>query len=72
VAVATQESAIGVVLPAAHSAQVPEQAAEVRPACDPKVPAGHSVQVAAPAIENVPEGQGVQAVPIAMEPAAHD
>jgi hypothetical protein len=41
----------GAVLPVGHDAHTPEQAAVVRPACAPYVPAGHSVHATAPANE---------------------
>ena len=43
-------------LPAGHEGHVPEQALELRPACAPKVPAGHSVQAAAPAADEYVHG----------------
>jgi hypothetical protein len=46
-----EEEAAGRVLPAVQVAQAPEQAAEARPAWSPNVPAGQSVQTAAPASE---------------------
>jgi hypothetical protein len=45
------EGEAGRVLPATHVAQAPEQAALVRPARSPKVPAGHAEHAAAPANE---------------------
>lgn len=48
-------------MPAAQLAQAPEQAAVVRPAFPPQVPAGQREQACAPAlIEYVPGLQGVQ------------
>ena len=41
----------GRMLPAVQAAQEPEHAAEARPAWSPNVPAGQSVQAAAPARE---------------------
>ena len=68
----TQDSAAGVVLPAAQSAQAPEQAALARPARLPKVPAGQSEHAAAPAGAKVPGAQGTQLPPApGAEPAAH-
>ena len=54
------------------SAQVPEQAAEARPADAPHVPAGQSEHAAAPASAKVPGGQGVQLMPMGMDPPAQD
>jgi hypothetical protein len=60
------------VLPAAHVAQAPEQAAVASPAELPNVPAGQSVHAAAPTSAKVPGGQGEQTVAPAAadEPAA--
>ena len=71
---ADENKAAGRVLPAEQVAHAPEQAALVRPARSPNVPAGQSVHEDAPAVEKVPAGQGVQspAVPPGNEPAAHE
>ena len=63
-------------LPAAHEAQAPEQAALVRPAPAPYVPAGQRAQTFAPAGDHVPGAQGAHtltpgpAATLAV-PAAH-
>ena len=50
------------VLPGAQPVHAPEQDAEVRPAEEPYVPAGHTLQAEASASENVPGGQGEHAI----------
>ena len=70
-----KDESAGAKEPAGQPAHAPEQALVASASEPPKVPAGQSVHVAAPASEYVPEGHGTQMLPLApltdAKPAWH-